>query len=115
MDLVHSGRITPFHASWAPGHNSTDYPRFGAAALGDVYAVTTYQAAYEPYVIVRRDAGGWCDERFTGYGANKAACLFEMYISGVSFHVLADHFLIHQSHAYEERARKSEVCCAVLA
>jgi|SRR5712671_6699275 len=50
-----------------------------------------------------------CDERFTGYGANKAACLFEMYLSGVSFYVLSDHFLIHQSHAYEEEARRTEV------
>jgi Glycosyl-transferase for dystroglycan len=90
--------------------------------------VTQYQSAYEPYVIVRKDAAGWCvfkkycfgscnsctfgdrcDERFTGYGGNKAACLFEMYLSGVSFYVLSDHFLIHQSHAYEEEARKSEV------
>jgi len=50
-----------------------------------------------------------CDERFTGYGGNKAACLFEMYLSGISFYVLSDHFLIHQSHLYEEEARKSEV------
>lgn len=50
-----------------------------------------------------------CDERFTGYGANKAACLFEMYLSGVSFYVLADHFVIHQSHTYEEQARREEV------
>ena len=52
---------------------------------------------------------GRCDERFTGYGANKAACLFEMYLSGVSFYVLSDHFLIHQSHKYEEEARREEV------
>jgi hypothetical protein len=52
---------------------------------------------------------GRCDERFTGYGGNKAACLFEMYLSGISFYVLSDHFLIHQSHSYEEEARKSEV------
>jgi len=32
-----------------------------------------------------------------------------MYLSGVSFFVLADHFLIHQSHAYEEAARRIEV------
>jgi hypothetical protein len=50
-----------------------------------------------------------CDERFTGYGGNKAACLFEMYLSGVSFYVLSDHFLVHQSHTYEEEARKNEV------
>lgn len=50
-----------------------------------------------------------CDERFVGYGGNKAACLFEMYLSGVSFYVLSDHFLIHQNHLYEEAARKYEV------
>ena len=55
-----------------------------------------------------------CDERFTGYGGNKAACLFEMYLSGISFYVLSDHFLIHQSHLYEEEARRSEVSVAYL-
>jgi hypothetical protein len=52
---------------------------------------------------------GRCDERFTGYGGNKAACLFEMYLSGISFYVLSDNFLVHQSHVYEEEARRSEV------
>ncbi|KZT05466.1 glycosyltransferase family 49 protein [Laetiporus sulphureus 93-53] len=101
--------ITAFHASWAPGHNSTDYPRYDAIAPGSgaVYRASQYQSAYEPYVIVSKRVS-WCDERFTGYGANKAACLFEMYLSGVSFYVLADHFLIHQSHTYEEEARREE-------
>jgi hypothetical protein len=49
-----------------------------------------------------------CDERFIGYGGNKAACLYELYLSGVSFYVLPDDFLIHQSHAYAEKARKHE-------
>lgn len=44
-----------------------------------------------------------------GYGGNKAACLYEMYLSGMSFFVIADHFLVHQSHAYEEAARRLEV------
>lgn len=39
---------------------------------------------------------------------SKAACLFELYLSGVSFYVLPDDFLIHQSHAYAEVARKNE-------
>ena len=58
-----------------------------------------------------------CDERFVGYGGNKAACHFEMYISGISYFVLSDHFIIHQNHRYEEVARKNEVyflfelCC----
>jgi len=50
-----------------------------------------------------------CDERFVGYGGNKAACLFEMYLSGISFYVLADHFIIHQNHLYQETVRKTEV------
>ncbi|TCD68553.1 hypothetical protein EIP91_010478 [Steccherinum ochraceum] len=101
--------IASFHASWAPGHNSTDYARYYSIAPGanEIYKVETYQSAYEPYVITSKRVP-WCDERFTGYGANKAACLFEMYLSGVSFYVLSDHFLIHQSHKYEEEARREE-------
>ncbi|EIW80639.1 glycosyltransferase family 49 protein, partial [Coniophora puteana RWD-64-598 SS2] len=108
LALVHSGKLDMFHRSWQPGHNSTDYTRYYAAAPGEVYKVDRYQAAYEPYVVFRRDGPPWCDERFVGYGGNKAACLFEMYLSGVSFYVLSDHFLIHQTHPYEEAARKAE-------
>lgn len=50
-----------------------------------------------------------CDERFIGYGANKAACLFGMSIAGMEFYILADHFLIHRSHLYAEKARATEV------
>ncbi|KAK0212512.1 glycosyltransferase family 49 protein [Desarmillaria ectypa] len=106
--LVETKQIDMFHASWAPGHNSTDYGRFYAASPGEVYQVTQYQSAYEPYVIFRADGPPWCDERFVGYGGNKAACLYEMYLSGISFYVLADHFIIHQNHAYEEAIRKNE-------
>ena len=85
--------------------------------------MTRYQSAYEPYVVTSKSAP-WCvccgserfrsriflrcDERFTGYGGNKAACLYEMYLSGVDFYVLSDDFLVHQSHAYDEQARKLE-------
>ncbi|EPT00461.1 hypothetical protein FOMPIDRAFT_128238 [Fomitopsis schrenkii] len=102
-------RIAPFHATWAAGHNSTDYMRYFSIppGSGEVYRVAHYQSAYEPYVIMSKRVS-WCDERFTGYGANKAACLFEMYLSGVSFYVMADHFLIHQTHKYEEAARREE-------
>lgn len=103
-------RVASFHSSWAPGHNSTDYGKYFAIppGTGEIYKVTSYQSAYEPYVITSKHVS-WCDERFTGYGGNKAACLFEMYLSGVSFYVMSDHFLIHQSHKYEEEARREEV------
>ncbi|KDQ55119.1 glycosyltransferase family 49 protein [Jaapia argillacea MUCL 33604] len=108
LSQVKSGRLDVFHRSWAPGHNSTDYTRFYSAQPGQVYKVTRYQSAYEPYVIFKKEGPPWCDERFVGYGGNKAACLFEMYLSGISFYVLADHFVIHQSHRYEEETRKDE-------
>ncbi|GJE93019.1 glycosyltransferase family 49 protein [Phanerochaete sordida] len=102
-------KLGMFHASWSPGHNSTDYPRYLSTPPNSqsLYKVTTYQSAYEPYVIMSKRVP-WCDERFTGYGGNKAACLFEIYLSGVDFYVMADHFLIHQSHKYEEEARREE-------
>jgi len=132
--LYDASRIGMFHSTWAPGHNSTDYPYFlFDSKPGEIYKVNDYHHAYEPYVIFRRDGPGagipWydfcepkgsdkhltalisfrCDERFVGYGGNKAACLFEMYLSGVSFYVLSDDFLIHQSHMYDEVARRLEV------
>ncbi|KAJ7668542.1 glycosyltransferase family 49 protein [Mycena polygramma] len=108
VSLVHAGKIGMFHASWGPGHSSTDYDRYYSAPPGEIYKVTNYQSAYEPYVIFKKDGPPWCDERFVGYGGNKAACLFEMYLSGISYYVLADHFLIHQNHLYEETARRTE-------
>ncbi|KAL0581338.1 hypothetical protein V5O48_000714 [Marasmius crinis-equi] len=108
LSLVKANRISMFHALWDAGHNSTDYERLYAARPGEVHKVTEYQAAYEPYVIFKKEGPPWCDERFIGYGGNKAACLFEMYLSGVSYYVLSDHFIIHQNHLYEEKARKTE-------
>ncbi|EGO00707.1 glycosyltransferase family 49 protein [Serpula lacrymans var. lacrymans S7.3] len=108
LSLVKAKKIDMFHRSWAPGHNSTDYARFYSSQPGEVYKVTQYHSAYEPYVIFKKTGPPWCDERFIGYGGNKAACLFEMYLSGMSFYVLSDHFLVHQSHLYEEAARRQE-------
>ncbi|KAB5592779.1 hypothetical protein CTheo_3763 [Ceratobasidium theobromae] len=108
VELVKTGTIAMFHQSWAPGHNSTSYERYYATQPGKVYKVTTYQRSYEPYVIMKRDGPPWCDERFVGYGGNKAACLFSIYLSGIDFYVLPDDFLIHQSHAYAEETRKNE-------
>ncbi|KAF9268696.1 glycosyltransferase family 49 protein [Marasmius fiardii PR-910] len=108
LSLVNEGRISAFHAGWEAGHNSTDYARFYSAPPGEVYRVSNYQAAYEPYIVFKKEGPPWCDERFIGYGGNKAACLFEMYLSGITYYVLSDHFIIHQNHAYAEKARKTE-------
>lgn len=108
VELVQADKIGMFHKSWAPGHGSTNYTRYYDAQPGEVYRVQGYTHSYEPYVIFKKEGTPWCDERFIGYGGNKAACLYELYLSGVSFYVLPDDFLIHQSHAYAEKARKHE-------
>lgn len=109
MALYNAGKIKVFHHAWEGGHNSSDYDRYFRAFPGDVYRVHEYQHAYEPYVIFKSEGPPWCDERFIGYGGNKASCLYEMFLAGISFYVLSDDFLIHQSHKYEEDVRKSEV------
>ncbi|KAJ7594975.1 glycosyl-transferase for dystroglycan-domain-containing protein [Mycena floridula] len=108
ISLVKTKKIRIFHAFWELGHNSTDYLKYYSSSPGEVYKVTQYQSAYEPYVVFKKDGPPWCDERFVGYGGNKAACLFEMYLSGISFYVLSDHFIIHQNHLYDESARRGE-------
>ncbi|KAF8336462.1 glycosyl-transferase for dystroglycan-domain-containing protein [Cantharellus anzutake] len=108
LSLVQNGKLNMFHASWLPGHHSTNYDKYYEAPAGHVYRVTDYQYSYEPYIIFKRDSAPWCDERFVGYGSNKAACLFGMYLSGISFYVLPDDFVIHRSHIYAEKTRTYE-------
>lgn len=105
-------KIEMFHSFWLPGHAPTDYERWtNTEDMKDdeIYPVTTYQFSYEPYVIFKNQGSPWCDERFSGYGSNKAACLYEMYITGVDFYVLPNDFIVHQTHAYPDQARNVEV------
>ena len=68
--LVNERRITIFHDFFPKGHNSTDYEQWYKSE--EVYKVTAYQHSYEPYAILKKEGTPWCDERFIGYGANKA-------------------------------------------
>ncbi|KAI7904407.1 glycosyl-transferase for dystroglycan-domain-containing protein [Cokeromyces recurvatus] len=99
--------IEMFHSFWLPGHAPTDYDDW-LNENEEIYKVTSYQYSYEPYVIFKNQGSPWCDERFAGYGSNKAACLYELYISGVNFYVLPNDFIIHQTHAYPDEARQIE-------
>lgn len=69
LDLVHQEKIGMFHKSWAPGHGSTNYTRWYEAQPGEVYKISSYTYAYEPYVIFKKEGTPYCDERFIGYGA----------------------------------------------
>lgn len=107
LDLVRTEKIDMFHRSWQRGHGSTDYNKWYES--DGHYVVTEYNYSYEPYIIYKKEGSPWCDERFIGYGANKAACLYEIYLSGIDYWILPDDFLIHQTHFYLEDTRKKEV------
>jgi len=47
------------------------------------YKVTKFEPKYEPYVILKKEGVPWCDERFVGYGANKAVGFIISSISSV--------------------------------
>ncbi|KAI9252652.1 glycosyl-transferase for dystroglycan-domain-containing protein [Sporodiniella umbellata] len=103
---VQSLKLDSFHSAWVSGHGATDYDRWYRS--DEAYPVTAYEYSYEPYVIYKKEGTPWCDERFIGYGANKAACLYEIFVSGVDFWVLPHDFLIHQSHQYANHDRTRE-------
>ncbi|KAI9320616.1 glycosyl-transferase for dystroglycan-domain-containing protein [Dichotomocladium elegans] len=106
LEEVRSGKLDMFHKSWLRGHGSTNYTKWYAS--DEAYKVTDYNFSYEPYIIYKKNGSPWCDERFIGYGANKAACLYEIYLSGIDYWVLPDDFLIHQTHEYPEATRRKE-------
>ena len=66
--------------------------------LTSTYLVDEWKLGYEPYLIFRKDGPPWCDERFIGFGHNKEACAGEMLLSGMRFHVLREHFIVHRKH-----------------
>lgn len=107
MTIVQQGKIDMFHLGWTRGHGSTNYSKWYESS--QPYKVTDYNYSYEPYVIYKKEGSPWCDERFIGYGANKAACLYEIYLAGIDYWVLPDDFLIHQTHHYPEDTRAKEV------
>ncbi|KAK9766120.1 hypothetical protein K7432_005024 [Basidiobolus ranarum] len=106
LELVQDERIDMFHKSWQRGHGSTNYTNWYQSE--EPYMVTDYNYSYEPYVIVKKDGVPWCNERFIGYGGNKAACLYEIYLSGVEYWILPNDYIIHQNHDYPLTTRKIE-------
>lgn len=103
---VNTEKLDMFHRGWKRGHGSTNYAKWYTQSKH--YKVTDYNYSYEPYVIFKKEGSPWCDERFVGYGANKAACLFEIFLAGIDYWVLPNDFLIHQTHYYPEDTRAKE-------
>jgi glycosyltransferase-like protein LARGE len=87
---VNDKKLIAFHAAkFVPGHGASNYPKW--YATNEIYQVTEFNYKYEPYVILKKEGTPWCDERFVGYGANKAvSCLscffaFPLYCQRVLF------------------------------
>lgn len=67
---------------------------------------------YEPYVVFRKDISMVCDERFRGYGYDRAACISEMYLRDMDFYVLPDAYMMHVDHP--RKPLTSELVSALL-
>ncbi|KAF8566976.1 hypothetical protein P879_05740 [Paragonimus westermani] len=95
LEHLNNESIKPFrHEVWTAGHMATDYERWKNTT--SIYAVN-WSADYEPYVIVRRDAAQF-DERFVGFGWNKASFIMQLDVLNFQFLVLPHAFLLHLPH-----------------
>ncbi|XP_069157151.1 beta-1,4-glucuronyltransferase 1 [Procambarus clarkii] len=56
--------------------------------------VTNFEFFYEPFYVARDDAPTH-DERFLGYGFTRNTQVYEMHVSGYTFHVLSPIFTLH--------------------
>lgn len=88
-----------------PAHGPTDFPRWHAALFDQknksddwTYHVD-FAEYFEPYVIVNKHLAPRYDERFRGYGFNKAEFLHHLNANGFDFQVLAtEAFVLHGEH-----------------
>ncbi|KAH9811741.1 hypothetical protein DFH28DRAFT_980317 [Melampsora americana] len=102
--------ISLFDRSWQPKKGPTNWPLWktlkgdellqrsaqegGGIGLGvepgkvgggdELYRVSNYELNYAPNVIMSREGQAWCTERFE---VNKAACVYQMYLSGAELWV----------------------------
>ncbi|KAG9303123.1 hypothetical protein G9A89_005081 [Geosiphon pyriformis] len=87
--LIEEGSMGLQDDGWELNRGVTDYESW---KQGKLYMIQEYELHYRPNFVSRK--GGsipWCTERFDD---NKAACLFQIYISGSELWVVPDAFLI---------------------
>ncbi|CAM9653725.1 unnamed protein product [Ectocarpus fasciculatus] len=82
VEMLAEGTAQGFHVDYFfKGHGPTDFLRWAAAAAEEserenalAYTVP-FQSCFEPYVVVNKTAVPMYDERFRGYGMNKARAM----------------------------------------
>lgn len=104
IGLVARGEMGLLDNHWKLNTGPTCYDHWKDAE--SVYPVEEYEFHYEPVVIMSRDTGFWCPERFM---ENKAACLYGTYLNGGEFWVLPDDFMIKIYELKEPELSKFEV------
>ncbi len=100
------GELELFQYQDCPGcHGATNISKWRTAEIP--YEVQ-YQERFEPYIIAKTKQLVPYNELFIGYGYNKASHLLEVFLSGLRFVVLNEHFLIHSPHPFTDDSTLSE-------
>lgn len=100
VDLYYQGKVQQVHLTkGVNAHVATDYSKWIRAK--EAYRVK-YRYLYEPYVLIRKDQSPRYDERFAGYGNDKAAYTYELVAAGFELFVHPQAFVIHKDHAVAE-------------
>ncbi|KAK8731229.1 hypothetical protein OTU49_007496 [Cherax quadricarinatus] len=103
LHLAGKGRARPFHQKvFVHNQHATNFSRWEARELeqpseGRVtvsHDVTNFEFFYEPFYVARDDVPPH-DERFLGYGFTRNTQVYEMHVSGYTFHVLSPIFTLH--------------------
>ncbi|CAM6104786.1 unnamed protein product [Calypogeia fissa] len=97
------GYVTAFHPCHAMAQDATSYSHFLHPLTTEPYHVH-YREFYEPYFIASPALIPKFDERFRGYGKNKAAHAFNCAVQGLSFVVLPEVYMWEIPHPRSEFA-----------
>ncbi|CAG8652094.1 3313_t:CDS:2 [Funneliformis mosseae] len=94
---------------WSLNKGPTSYENW---LKKSIYNISEYDIHYQPNFVVKRGSViPWCTERFDNFEHSKAACLFQMYISGSKLWVIPEAFSIkyhYNRHSYLLKAVESK-------
>jgi len=99
-----ANEVVQFAPFFPRGHGATNYSRWFATS--EPYQVYP-EVGYEPFVILSRQHVPPFDERFRGYGFDKITHLFLLNMTGYSFVVRPEGWVVHRPHAPSEAYGKS--------
>ncbi|CAG8491599.1 9635_t:CDS:2 [Paraglomus occultum] len=92
ISLVRSGDLGLQDDGWELNRGPTCYASW---QKGKVYKIEDFEVHYRPNFVSKRNGTiPWCTERFDD---NKAACLYQAYITGSDIWVLPETFLIRRN------------------